>query len=80
MLGMNAIAIFVASVLLTKFLITIIIRTGLEAPNAYNFIYKNYFASWAGAVNGSLLFAFATLLLWLGAAWVMYRQRWFITV
>lgn len=79
-LGMNAIAIFVASVLLIKVLVRTIIGTGSEAPSAYNFIYKNYFASWAGAVNGSFLFAFATLLLWFGAAWIMYRQRWFIKI
>jgi predicted acyltransferase len=78
-LGMNAIAIFVASVLLIKVLVKTIIGTG-EAPNAYDFIYKNYFASWAGAVNGSFLFAFATLLLWFAVAWIMYRQRWFVKV
>ncbi|MEA5572337.1 acyltransferase family protein [Calothrix sp. UHCC 0171] len=79
-MGMNAIAIFVASVLLIKVMAKTIIGTGKEAPNAYTVIYKDFFASWAGGVNGSFLFAFVTLLLWLGVAWIMYRQRWFIKI
>ena len=78
-LGMNAIALFVASVLLIKVLVKTIIGTG-DAPNAYTWIYKNLFASWAGALNGSFLFALFTLLFWLGVAWVMYRRRWFVKV
>ncbi|BAZ41927.1 hypothetical protein NIES4101_78950 [Calothrix sp. NIES-4101] len=79
-MGMNAIAIFVASVLLIKVMAKTIIGAGKEAPNAYTVIYKDYFASWAGGVNGSFLFAFVTLLLWLGVAWIMYRQRWFLKI
>ncbi len=79
-LGMNAIAIFVASVLLIKVLVKTIIGTGETAPNAYTWIYKNFFASWAGALNGSFLFALVTLLLWLGVAWVMYQKHWFVKV
>jgi predicted acyltransferase len=79
-LGMNAIAIFVASVLLIKVLVKTIIGTGETAPNAYTWIYKNFFVSWAGAFNGSFLFAFVTLLLWLGVAWFMYQKRWFVKV
>jgi predicted acyltransferase len=79
-MGMNAIAIFVPSVLLIKVLAKTIIGTGEKAPNAYTVIYKDLFASWAGGVNGSFLFAFVTMLLWLGVAWIMYRQRWFIKI
>ncbi|MBF2063205.1 MAG: DUF1624 domain-containing protein [Calothrix sp. C42_A2020_038] len=79
-LGMNAIAIFVASVLLIKILVRTIVGIEETAPNAYNFIYQKYFATWAGAVNGSFLFSFVTLLLWFAVAWIMYRQRWFIKV
>jgi predicted acyltransferase len=79
-LGMNAIAIFIASVLLIKILAKTIIGTGDDAPNLYTVIYKNLFASWAGGLNGSFLFAFVTVLLWLGVAWIMYRQRLFIKI
>jgi predicted acyltransferase len=79
-LGMNAIAIFVASVLLIKVLVKTTIGTGETAPNAYTWIYKNFFASWAGALNGSFLFALVTLLLWLAVAWVMYQKRWFVKI
>jgi predicted acyltransferase len=70
-MGLNAIALFVASVLLIK----ILART-----KTYNWIYQNIFASWAGTFNGSLLFALATVLLWWAVAVLMYRQRWFIKV
>jgi predicted acyltransferase len=79
-LGMNAIAIFIASVLLIKVLVKTVIGTGETAPSAYTWINKNFFVSWAGAFNGSFLFALVTLLLWLGVAWVMYQKRWFVKV
>lgn len=78
-LGMNAIAIFVASVLLIKVLVKTVIGTG-DAPSAYTWINQNFFASWAGALNGSFLFALATLLLWLAVAWIMYQKRWFVKI
>ena len=79
-LGMNAIAIFVASVLLIKVLVKTVIGTGENAPSAYTWINQNFFASWAGALNGSFLFALVTLLLWLAVAWVMYQKRWFVKI
>lgn len=79
-MGLNAISIFVASVLLIKILVRTKVGTGENAPSTYNWIYENLFASWAGAVNGSLLFAIATLLLWLVVAYGMYRQRWFVKI
>ncbi|MEC4814933.1 MAG: acyltransferase family protein [Scytonema sp. PMC 1069.18] len=80
MMGLNAISIFVASVLLIKILVRTTIGTGEKAPTSYEWIYQNLFASWAGLVNGSLFFAIATVLLWLSVAYGMYRQRWFIKV
>ncbi|MHC5833409.1 MAG: DUF5009 domain-containing protein, partial [Nostoc sp.] len=43
-------------------------------------IYQNFFVSWAGALNGSLLFALVTVLLWWAVGVLMYRQRWFLKV
>lgn len=79
-MGLNAIAIFVASVLLIKIVVKTKVGSGENAPSTYDWIYNNLFASWAGTFNGSLLLAIATVLLWLAIAYAMYRQRWFVKV
>ncbi|MBD2202600.1 acyltransferase family protein [Calothrix sp. FACHB-1219] len=79
-MGLNAIALFVASVLMIKILVRTNIGTGENAPNTFNWIYQNVFASWAGTFNGSFLFALVTVLFWWLVAVIMYRQRWFVKV
>ncbi|MEH2434828.1 MAG: acyltransferase family protein [Nostoc sp.] len=79
-MGLNAISLFVPSVLLIKILVKTTIGTGKDAPSTYNWIYQNFFASWAGVLNGSLLFAIVTVLLWWAVGVLMYRQRWFLKV
>jgi len=79
-MGLNAIALFVASVLLIKITAKTQLGTGETAVSIYNWIYQNIFASWAGKFNGSFLFALVTLLLWYGVAVLMYQKRWFIKV
>ncbi|MCG6134750.1 MAG: acyltransferase family protein [Nostoc sp. LLA-1] len=79
-MGLNAIALFTASILLIKILVRTKIGTGENAITTYNWIYQNIFASWAGTLNGSFLFALLTLLFWLAIAYLMYRQRWFLKV
>ncbi|WP_066381455.1 MULTISPECIES: acyltransferase family protein [unclassified Anabaena] len=79
-MGLNAIALFVLSVLLIKILARTKIGTGETAISTYNWIYQNIFASWAGTYNGSLLFALATVIFWWLVALLMYRQRWFLKV
>jgi predicted acyltransferase len=79
-MGLNAIAIFVGSVLLIKILVGTTIGTGENAVSTYDWIYQNLFASWAGLFNGSLFFAIINILLWLAVAYEMYRQRWFFKV
>ena len=79
-MGLNAIALFVASVFLIKITAKTQIGTGETAISIYNWIYQNIFASWAGNFNGSFLFAFVTLLFWYGVAVLMYQKRWFIKV
>ncbi len=80
MMGLNAIALFVASVFLIKIAAKTQIGTGETAVSIYNWIYQNIFASWAGNFNGSFLFALGTLLFWYGVAVLMYQKRWFIKV
>ena len=79
-MGLNAIFIFVASVLLIKIMVKTPIGSGENAPNIYTWIYTNLFASSAGELNGSLLFALVTLLFWWAVSWGMYRLKWFIKV
>ncbi|MER3492770.1 MAG: DUF5009 domain-containing protein [Mastigocladus sp. ERB_26_2] len=79
-MGYNPIFLFTASVLLIKILVKTTVGTGETAPSTYNWIYQNLFVSWAGAYNGSLFFAIATVLLWLVVAYAMYRRRWLIKV
>ena len=81
--GMNAITVFVASGLVAKTLVLWKVPARAdsgETTSAYNFIYETGFASWAGPLNGSLAFAGATVLLWLGVAWMMYVRRIFLKV
>ncbi|MBW4559375.1 MAG: acyltransferase family protein [Trichormus sp. ATA11-4-KO1] len=79
-MGLNAIALFTASVLLIKILVRTKIGREENALTTYNWIYQNIFASWAGTLNGSLLFALVTVLFWLAVAILMYRQNWFLKV
>lgn len=79
-MGLNAIALFVASVFLIKVTAKTQLGTGETAVSIYDWIYKNIFASWAGNFNGSFLFALVTLLFWYGVAVLMYQKRWFIKV
>ncbi|TAF03820.1 MAG: acyltransferase family protein [Nostocales cyanobacterium] len=79
-MGLNAIALFVASVMLIKITAKTQLGTGETAVSIYNWIYQNIFASWAGNFNGSFLFGLVTVLFWYGVAVLMYRKRWFIKV
>jgi predicted acyltransferase len=79
-LGMNAILVFVASVLMIKTLVKTKIGAGEDAPTTYAWINEHLFQSWAGVLNGSLIFAILTVLLWLAVAYGLYRQRWFLKI
>jgi predicted acyltransferase len=46
----------------------------------YQLLYETAFASWAGPLRGSLLFALATVLFWWLAMLLLYRRRIFIAV
>lgn len=79
--GMNAITVFVASGLVAKQLVLWRLPTGSgETTSVYNLVYETAFASWAGPLNGSLAFALATVLLWLGVCWALYSRRIFLKV
>ena len=74
--GMNAIAVFVASGMVTKAMTRI--RVG--DASLYAWLYETLFRSWAGDYNGSLAFAVAYVGLWLGLMWVLHRRRIYIRI
>jgi predicted acyltransferase len=79
--GRNAIAVFVLSGLAAKSLILYEVeRADGSLASLYQLLYETAFASWAGPLRGSLLFAMATILFWWLAMWVLYRRRIFLTV
>jgi predicted acyltransferase len=71
--GMNAIAVFVASGMLTKAMFGLRVG-GADGPSAYTWIYERGFRSWAGDYNGSLAFAVAYVLFWLGLMGILHRR------
>jgi predicted acyltransferase len=72
-MGLNAIFLFVASGLFSR----ILIKTSIGKTTTYTWIYENLFRPWAGALNGSLLFAIVMVLFWWLILYGMYRRRWF---
>ncbi len=78
-MGLNAIFIYVASIVFIKLLMVNEIGSGDRAKSIYEWL-KNQIFGWAGALNSGVLFAIATVLLWLGIAYLMYRQKWFLKI
>jgi len=69
--GMNAIAVYVASELLSEF---------LDATSLHSVIYTRFFAPVASAANASLLWALAFTALMYLISYVMYRRGWFVRI
>jgi predicted acyltransferase len=79
--GMNAIAVFVLSGLVARGLTLIKWQQASgESIALKTWLYQNAFVSWAGELNGSLAFALANVLFWLGAMTLLYRRRIFIKI
>lgn len=80
-LGVNGIFLFVSSEIFALSLVQIFLPVAGESSVALKLlIYENYFASWAGQLNGSLLYSLVVLALWLGVATVLYKKRVFIKI
>jgi predicted acyltransferase len=69
-MGMNAIAIYLASEFLDE---------ALSATHLHQWLFENLFA-WASPFNASLLYATAYVLLMYALAYAMYRRQWFLRV
>src|SRR5215510_13017762 len=74
--GSNAIAVFVGSGILAR-VMGLIKWTTVEGTliDLKTYIYKTWFVSWAGDLNGSLAFAIAYILLWLIPMTILYRKK-----
>ena len=79
--GSNAIIVFSLSSLTAKIL-SILQVTSSEGVSVSlkQWLYTHLYASWAGALNGSLLYAVVYILIWLGLMWILYRKRVFIKI
>jgi predicted acyltransferase len=73
-LGVNAIFLFFASGIAARLLLAL--RTA-DGRSIYQWIYDTLFASWAGPLNGSLVFAVATVVVWWIVLYALHRRGWY---
>lgn len=79
--GSNPLVAFVGSGLVARILILVKVDAGGGDPIILKrWIYEGFFVPIAGPLNGSFLFAVATVLLWLGLLWLLYRRGWFLKI
>lgn len=79
-MGLNAIFAFVGSGVVARILTKTHVGTGNDAPTTYKWIYEHLFRPWAGTLNGSLLFAIATVCFWRLILYWMYRRSWYFKI
>jgi predicted acyltransferase len=79
-MGMNAIAVYMASELLDEAFGAVRWSAGGETMNLHTWLYSTLFAPLAAPMNASLLFAIAYTLLMYALAYGMYRRGWFLRV
>lgn len=79
--GVNALALYVLSGLLTEILILIEVPGGDgKTTSLWGWIFHNIFLSVAEPINASLMFAISYVLLWLFFMWLFYRKKIFIKI
>jgi predicted acyltransferase len=77
-LGMNAIAIYLASEFLDEFLHAVRWNSGAGVISLQEAIYRTVFAPLASPANASLLYSISFALCMYGIAYLMYRRGWFL--
>ena len=78
--GMNALFVFVLSVIWVKTLFLFEIEFGTEVINAYRWIYLAIMKPAFGDLNGSLAFAITHILVYWTIIWYMYRRKIFVKI
>jgi predicted acyltransferase len=79
-MGMNAIAIYMASEVLNEILSAIQWHAGARTLNLYSWLNSNLFGWWLSPINASLAFALSYTLLMYLVAYGMYKRGWFLKV
>jgi predicted acyltransferase len=80
MLGSNALAVYLLSTMGARLMEMCQISAGDTCESLRLFLYERLFEPWAGALTGSLLFAFAYLLVWMIPTTQLYRRRLFLRI
>ncbi|MBN2417316.1 DUF5009 domain-containing protein [bacterium] len=75
--GSNAILVYVLAGLVGRIIIHVYVQSDITVKE---YIYTEIFKSWAGSTPGSLLFAIAYVLFWLGIMYIFYRKKIFIKI
>jgi len=57
-----------------------VVRPDASTVALKTYLYERFFASWAGAMRGSLFFAVAYILFWLIPMAILYRRRIFLRI
>lgn len=80
--GVNALALFVFSGLLSKLMGIIKVGAGEDGKSIslQGWIYNSIFLPFAAPINASLMFAVSYILLWLFLMWLLYRKQIYIKV
>lgn len=78
--GTNAITVYVGSSLMAKLMGWIRVSSGAEVLSFKAFVYSQLIVPWAGYPNGSLVFPFLLILIWIGIMIPLYRNRIFIRI
>ena len=79
--GVNALALYVFSGLLSKILTLIKVPRAQGTPvSLQQWIFDSVFLQLASPINASLMFAVSYILLWLFLMWLLYRRRIYIKV
>ena len=79
--GSNALVVFVGSGVLARILYLVKVPgPDGQVVSLKHWIYNQLFVPWAGQLNGSLLYAFAFILLWLGILWILYERKIFLKI
>jgi predicted acyltransferase len=80
--GVNALALFVFSGLMSKLLGIIKVGTNAEGNpiSLQSWIFNSIYLAIASPINASLMFGISYILLWLFLMWLLYRKRIYIKV
>lgn len=79
--GVNALALFVGSGIMAR-LLGLIKVSEIEGKSIslQQYIFQNFFLSWASPINASLMYAISFILVWLFLMWLLFRKKIYIKV